>query len=510
MASGILCGTVTGAAIFLFKIAAKKADQIAHRLYSLASGSVLYLVPVFALLALFAWVMVQIHKKVPEAKGGGIPRSEGVVRGLLPLRWRPTLLGTVSGSLVSYLCGLPLGTEGPAVLIGTSLGSMCTGISKHPGAWERYIMTGGAGAGFAVATGAPLSAVLFSLEELQKRFSPLLLLSVSLSVTAATYTNRLLCAAFDLDPALLHISSLTGFGLQDMGYLLALGLLTALAAGLFDKSIALCGQFTRRFKKRLTPSVKIFAVFAVTGLLGLVFPGGIYSGHDTILEAAEGHYGLALLIALLAVRLLMMLMVTDSGTTGGIFIPTLAIGAVAAAIIARLLTAVGMDTALFPAAVLLGMCAFIGGTLRAPLTAAVLFVELTGQYTDLFYVAVVVFAASWLVQLLNLKPFYDQALENMEEQHNEGKTPVICHFEARVSPDSFGAGKAVRELLWPASTIILSIIRSKDAPVIMDHDGEERLLPGDTLILRSCSCCSEKVKQELTELLGNDVTQLAI
>ena len=72
MASGILCGTVTGAAIFLFKIAAKKADQIAHRLYSLASGSVLYLVLVFALLALFAWVMVQIHKKVPEAKGGGI------------------------------------------------------------------------------------------------------------------------------------------------------------------------------------------------------------------------------------------------------------------------------------------------------------------------------------------------------------------------------------------------------------------------------------------------------
>lgn len=504
----LLCGFITGAAIFLFKIAAKKAEQLSLCLYRFASGSVLFAVLGFVFLAAMAWVMVQIHKKVPEAKGGGIPRSEGILRGLLPLRRLPTLLGTVGGSLVSYLCGLPVGTEGPAVMIGTSLGGMCSGLSKSSGPWRRYVMTGGAGAGFAVATGAPLTAILFSLEELQKRFSPLLMLSVSLSVLGATYTNRLLCGAFRLDPALLHIPRLSSFGLQDVGYLLLLGLLTALAVGCFDKSIELCSSFTRRYKSRLTPQTRVFLTFLLTGLLGFVFVDGIHSGHDTILLAAEGHYSFVLLVVLLAVRLLMMLLVTDSGVTGGIFIPTLAIGAVAAAIIARLLVAAGMDPRLFSAAVLLGMCAFIGGTLRAPLTAAVLFVELTGHSADLFFVAVTVFATAWLVQLMDITPFYDRTLEGMEEAYNKGKAPVLCHFEATVAPDSFAAGKAARELIWPASTLVISIARSENEPPSMVHVGEQVLRPGDRLTFRSNSCRMDAVTQQLEDLLGSSVTRI--
>ena len=144
-----------------------------------------------------------------------------------------------------------------------------------------------------------------------------------------------------------------------------------------------------------------------------------------------------------------MLFVTDSGVTGGIFIPTLAIGAAFAALVSKLLLLMGMNEGLFATTVFLGMCAFIGGTLRAPLTASVLFVELSGQFTGLFYIAVAVFVVSLVTELFNQTPFYDKALEEMTEAHHHGKQMKISRFTLIVSPGDFVVGKSVRDIMWP-------------------------------------------------------------
>ena len=69
-------------------------------------------------------------------------------------------------SLLSFLMGVPLGNEGPSVQIGTAVGRGTTRIAlRKRFAWDRYSMTGGACAGFAVATGAPISGILFAVEE---------------------------------------------------------------------------------------------------------------------------------------------------------------------------------------------------------------------------------------------------------------------------------------------------------------------------------------------------------
>ena len=197
---GLLTGVLTGATIFLFKFLAGKAEKLSRTIYGWASRSVLTVLLVFAVLIVLAVLMSRIHKTAPECKGGGIPRSEGILRGILPFRWLRTLLGTFFGSMISFFAGLPCGSEGPAVLIGTSLGCMAGKTSKKNIAWNRYVMTGGAGAGFAVATGAPLSGILFALEEIHKRFSPMLVLTVSMAVLSATGTNHLLCNSFDMNP----------------------------------------------------------------------------------------------------------------------------------------------------------------------------------------------------------------------------------------------------------------------------------------------------------------------
>lgn len=502
---GLLTGVLTGATIFLFKFLAGRAEELSRSLYGWAKDSFLTILLVFFVLIGLAFLMSRIHKSAPECKGGGIPRSEGILRGILPFSWLRTLLGTFFGSMLSFFAGLPCGSEGPAVLIGTSLGCMAGKASKKQLAWNRHVMTGGAGAGFAVATGAPLSGILFALEELHKRFSPLLVLTVSMAVLTATGTNQLLCNAFHMNSSLFTLAPLPAFELSHIGYLLLLGILIALAVALFDGSILLFRRFTARFKNSGAIPVKLMVTFLLAGILCLFLADGGYSGHHMIVHILEHNTATLLLLALFIIRLLMMLFVTDSGATGGIFIPTLAIGALAAALIAKLLVLLGMPSQLTPAMIFLGMCAFIGGTLRAPITASVLFLELSGQFTGLFYVALVVFLVSFITEIFNLTPFYDKALEEMTEACHHGKQMKISRFTLIVSPGDFVVGKALRDIMWPHTSVIESISHAGSDILKEMDDGEQRLYVGDRITIRAAYYDREEILTLLLGLAGDDV-----
>ena len=82
-----------------------------------------------------------------------------------------------------------------------------------------------------------------------------------------------------------------------------------------------------------------------------------------------------MLLAILLIRFIFMFLVIDSGVTGGIFIPTMAIAAVIGVLFGKLLLLIGMDESYVPVIIILTMCAVIGGTLRAPFTAAIVCVE---------------------------------------------------------------------------------------------------------------------------------------
>ena len=500
---GAVCGAITGALIFIFKFAASKVEALSHSLYHFATEKPMYMAVAFVALAICGVLMYFIHKLVPESRGGGIPRSEGVLRGVLSFRWLITLLGTFFGSMVSFFCGLPLGSEGPAVLMGTSVGKMCGSVSKNRSSWSRYIMTGGAGAGFAVATGAPLSGILFALEEIHKRFTPMLVLAVSVSVVSASYTNQLLCQAFGISPTLFKIDAFASFSLGDVGYLVLLGVFVAVAVGIFDSSIAYFGNLTKKIK-HFHPMIKLIIVFMCAGVLALCFDGAMYSGHHTITDVMVNDKTALLLFLLFAVRLVMMLFITDSGVTGGIFIPTLAIGASFSALIAKLLLCLGMEESLFPAVVFLGMCAFIGGTLRAPLTSALLFLELTGQFSNMLFVAITIFTVTCITAMMDQTPFYDRALENMEHIQNKGKKPIIACFEMVVSHNSFVVGKAVRDIMWPHSSVVISITRADEDSKDMDNDGEKRIFAEDTLVLRARFFDESEIRNLLVGLVGSD------
>lgn len=501
----LLTGVVTGATIFLFKFLAGKAEHFSRALYQAAGQSAVSVIFVFLGLIALAFLMSRIHKEVPECKGGGIPRSEGILRGVLPFRAVRTLFATFFGSLISFFAGLPCGSEGPAVLIGTALGNMTGKASKKQLGWDRHVMTGGAAAGFAVATGSPLAGILFGLEEIHKRFSPVLVLAVSMAVLSATGTNYFLCNTFDMSTSLFTLPELPTLALSDLGYLLLLGVLIALAVAVFDGSILWFRRFNILSKISGKLPVKLIITFVLTGILCFCLSDSVYSGHHMILHILEHDTATSLLLVLFLVRLFMMLLVTDSGATGGIFIPTLAIGVLAAALSAKLFVFLGMPTELTATVTFLGMCAFIGGTLRAPLTASVLFVELSGQFTGLFYVAVVVFVVSLITELFNQTPFYDKALEEMTEAYHHGKERKISRFTLHVSANDFAVGKSVRDIMWPHACVIESISHARSNVLEEMDDGEQRLYEGDKVTLRAAYYDEKEILNLLIGIAGNDV-----
>jgi H+/Cl- antiporter ClcA len=344
--------------------------------------------------------------------------------------------------------------------------------------------------------------MLFALEEIHKRFTPMLVLTVSTAVLSATAVNRFLSSIFGVSPYLFEVETLAHFKLSHIGWLLLLGVLTALAVGMFDASIVLFRKLTSKISKIATRPVKIVSVFVLTGVLGLVFADAVYSGHHTVLEVARDHKTIFALFLILALRMLLMLLITDSGVTGGIFVPTLAIGALCGALIVKLLVACGMPSELYAAAVLLSMCAFMGGMLRSPLVSAVLFAEITGQFTDFFYVALVVFVVALVTDLLNQTSFYDSVMERMEEEQTKGKTPRIACFEMKVHAGSFVIGKSVRDVMWPPSCVVLSIKRAEKSNADTDHDGEKKLYEGDTIVVRARFYEERELKKSLLELVG--------
>lgn len=418
LAAGAAVGAVVGAVIFFFKLIGEHLEEFSRHIYESAAENPFFIALLFAGLFLLAAVMYLLHRFSPEIKGGGIPRSTGIMRGLLKFNRVRTFFGTLFGSWISFFAGLPLGSEGPSVLIGTSLGAMLE-PKKKKGIWRRYITTAGAGAGFSVATGAPLAAVLFIIEEVHKRLTTRLILITSVSAFVASFVNQALCSVFGMNSVLFAAEALTPISLSQTPYILLLAVIVAFMVWLFDVCVISFKKLMSNAGARIPDFVKLLVVFALAGIVGVIYPGALYGGRGLILGVMTGEKALNVLILLLVWRFGAMILTSNSGATGGTFIPTLCIGGLIGALSGEFLTAIGMSRELYGVCVLIAMCAFLGGTMRAPLTAILFFVESTAQSTNLFHTAIAVFVVFIITSALGRHSFNDVVLEEMVEMQEK-------------------------------------------------------------------------------------------
>lgn len=507
---GAFTGLLVGTIVFFFKWVAEWLTEKSVEIYHMAQANPWIAVAVVAGVIALSYGAYWLQRWAAETKGGGIPRAEGVLRGILTFRWLRTGIAVLINSWISFFAGLPLGSEGPSVLLGTAIGGGTCKLPLSHDSWDRYIMTGGACAGFAVATSAPVTGILFALEEAHKRFTPMIFLMAMSSVLFGVTASNLWSMLLGHDPApLFDVGALMGtFQMKDIWVPLLLGVFIAVVACGYNLVVFAMGKLWGGKLAKVPQWAKLMIVFALTAIVGLIAVGGfngtdaLFGGGGLIVKlTVYEQFGWAIVFVLLLLRFFMISFATSAGATGGVFIPMLSIGALLGALAGKLFVVMGMDESLYATVVMLSMSAFMGAATRAPLTALVFMVECTWNFSNLFYVGITVFVSYLICELVKVEPLYDVLLERMLEQQNHGKTHQIVELKYVVKETAFAVGKSIRDVLWPANTKVTHV-EASDNVKRMDDDGEKKIHVGDTLTLITQTFDLAATCHELDDILG--------
>ena len=501
---GSITGILTSVIVTLYKVCASYVIEFSQMGYSFIKEH-LYLAPI-VIIALFgfSWLVAFIYKKSPNLKGGGIPTSIGILRGIITFKWLRNLIGTFFLSLSTFLIGVPLGNEGPSVQMGTAIGrGTVYTMAKKRRAWDRYSMTGGACAGFSTATGAPISGIMFAIEEAHQRISPMIIIVSSVSVMFARITTEILAPIFNVSINLFEIPTLVALNLKDIWIPLVIGIVVGFFAVGFLKLYKLIRIFFTKTLKKVPHQYKIFAIYLVTFILGLVSYSFVSTGHHLIFELFEGSIAIYMLFLVLVVRSVLTLSANSNSLTGGLFVPILALGAIVSSLIGKGMQGLfGFGEDYYVIILVLGITACISGMMKTPLTAIFFAVEALSCYGNILYVILVSAVAFIITEVLGVKSINDTVVDARVEEQNEGQKSSVIDTFVTIQPNAFAIGKQIRDIFWPTNLFVLSLQHDPNRSAEVDEHGGKEIREGDILHVRYSTFDEKATEEELFAIVG--------
>jgi chloride channel protein, CIC family len=370
----------------------------------------------------------------PAARGSGVNQTKAalyIYNGYISFK---TVIGKFITSALAIGAGYSLGPEDPSLQIGAGVASIIArklGLSRQK---LRVFAPIGAAAGLAAAFNAPISAILFVIEEVIGQWSA----SVLGSIVLAAISSVVVARRFWGSEPMFRIPAVT---LRDNRELVAyaiLGVIGGLVAFVFSRALGYL-----RPRLRALPRWTHFCQPAIAGLMvGLIgfigFPQVMGSGYEVMDQAMHGQFAWKFLLALALFKLLATTISFSSGTPGGMFAPTLFIGAMLGAGVGS------FEKLFFPhltgtvgSYALVGMGVLFAGFLRAPLTSVFMVLELSGNYSIILPVILANTIAYLLSRILQPVPIFEVFthqdgldLPSVEEQREE--TPL--HIEDALQP----------------------------------------------------------------------------
>ncbi len=317
-----------------------------------------------------------IYFFAPEAKGHGVPE---VMQAILlkggNIRPRVALIKALA-SAITIGTGGSVGREGPIIQIGSSLGSTVGQFFRVPSKRLKTLVGCGAAAGIAAAFNAPIAGALFAVEIILMdfavaQFSPIVISSVMATVISHHFEGDF--AAFQVPPYEMGSTI-------EIGFYFLLGAVTGLASYLFIKVLYLSEDFFEnriKFPEYLKPVIGGLVI----GLIALFYPHVMGVGYDTINIALHGNMFWKLAAVLLFIKIFATSVTLGSGGSGGIFAPSLFMGAMVGAFFGTVVHNLFPDITAGPGAyALVAMGGLVAGTTRAPITAIIIVFELTNDY----------------------------------------------------------------------------------------------------------------------------------
>jgi CIC family chloride channel protein len=310
-----------------------------------------------------------------EAKGHGVPEvMESILLRGGAIRPRVVVVKALA-SAVTIGSGGSVGREGPIVQIGSALGSTIGQVLRLSAPQLRTLVGCGAAAGIAAAFNAPIAGALFAVEILLgdfdvPQFSPIVISSVVATVVSRHFLGDF--PAFVVPPYKL----VSPFELLPYT---VLGVIAGLVAVAFIVVLYRAEAFFDEL--RIPEYVKAPLGGLAVGVIGIAFPQVFGVGYGTINAALTGSVSAALLAVLLITKMLATSVTLASGGSGGVFAPSLFLGAMTGGFIGTLVHALFPTlTASSGAYALVAMGAVVGAATHAPITAIIIIFELTGDY----------------------------------------------------------------------------------------------------------------------------------
>ncbi|MEA3442256.1 MAG: chloride channel protein [Chloroflexota bacterium] len=340
--------------------------------------------------------------KTGETKGHGVPEVMEAVweQGG---RIRPKVAAVkVLASSICLGSGGSAGREGPIVQIGSSIGSSLAQWFRLPEDWVKTLVACGAAAGISATFNAPIGGIFFALEIILGRvLSPRLGFVVISSVVADLIAHIFLGDFRTFDMPVEY--ALNSYG--ELPLYILLGLLCALIAVLFTRSLYKIedGFNALKLPEYLKPALGGIAV----GLMGFYNPYLFGVGYDGVDQVLAGNIALSSLIALLFLKILATSFTLGSGGSGGIFAPSLFMGAMLGGIFGRV-ASIFLPGVVGPsgAYALVGMAAVFAGAARAPITSFLILFEMTRDYAIILPLLLAVVTSTLLARKLSRESIY--------------------------------------------------------------------------------------------------------
>lgn len=375
-------------------------------------GPFVVLVPVAGALL----VTLLVTRFAPEARGHGVPEvmdaiyyKGGVIRPVV------ALVKSLA-SAMSIGTGAAVGREGPIIQIGSALGSTIGQIVRMPAGQRITLVAAGAGAGIAATFNTPIGGVMFAIEMMMPEVSVLTFLPVAIATGMATFIGRFY---FGPDPAF-RVPSLAPLPVDASAALMLalyalLGAITGVAAAAFIRGLHFCED---RFQTIRNPYARHALGMLILGALfySLQLAFGHYYiegvGYATVQAILVGSLSAAGLLALLFVgKLAATSLSLGSGASGGIFSPSLFMGATIGGAFGAALAALPLPVAIdIPSFAMVGMGAMVGGGTGGVMTAVAMIFEMTRDYDIVMPMIVAVAVSVGVRRLLSPESIYSMKL----------------------------------------------------------------------------------------------------
>ena len=399
--SGIIVGTYT---LILKKMSIFREFFTTNlEFYKIAIG-----IAIFIIMGLAIQFMLT---KYPLISGSGIPQVSGLLTKKVKFRWFGELITKFVGGILAIGAGMSMGREGPSVHLGSLVGSGVKELTKRSEVEEKYLVTCGASAGISSTFNAPLAGVIFSLEELHKFFSPLLLICTLVASGTSNYVSRMILGSqtsFQYNFVLPEGIPYYIFAIITVVFCIII----TVTGKAFSYFLLLTQKHYRNLKLNKYIKISIFMIMAY--IVAVFFRDITGGGHELIEEMFGKNVMLKTIIIILLLKFFYTMFCYATGAPGGIFLPMLVVGALIGKVYGEILNNYfSVPNEIIVHFMLLGMAAYFTAVVRAPITGITLILEMTGNFSYLYMLIIVCTITYIFTELLKMEPIYERLYFNM-------------------------------------------------------------------------------------------------